>query len=562
MSVSAAQIFVRSDQHERVLKALEAYLARWAKAVRADWPDVPFLGGGAARKTTVLSPVDGWCCLIDADPYHVDLDLAEHLSGALATTTVATEVRGSEIVCRYVVHQNGEKTREEREPPEAFGDIMPSADMPMPLYQDPTREMLRVLRAEGMPGALWFLRQDGLENAGPGARGALVVIEVVTEPDKKRPVSRLSRAELRPRHAAGTVPFKPDVDGRSPEGRLLHAEIRTVFGTPSHQGVEALLEVERADTNRLQGPHLGSGPAGLPEVHFEYTVQGGSDEALERLLDLRRGEFLRKRPTKAVFLAKALEIARRGYDAWSDVRPSGFGMRVRLVPSGTEQTVDLDEPYSDYMEGRLAARDPEEAIESFLSRAAADLGQSSDATAEFESVSDLLVPCLVSREEAARLSAAGVGALDIGHGVSVVVACQVGDGSALIDADDFGRWGVTFEAALEAARGNLLSRAKESARPPIPVEIAEGTKALAFLSGGQASKHLLLPGLAGIMKGMLGSDETLCAVPDQDSLFFVSAADEQGVAALREFARERLLAADRPLTAELFRLKGDDILEA
>jgi hypothetical protein len=562
VSVSAAQIFVRAERHERVLKALAAYLVRWAKAVRADWPDVPFLGGGAARKTIVLSPVEGWCCLVDADPYHVDLDLAEHLSRALATTTVATEIRGGELVCRYVVHENGEKTREEREPPEAFGDVAALADVPMPLYQDPTREMLRVLRAEGMPGALWFLRQDGLENAGAGARGALVAIEVVTEPDRKRPVSRLPRAELRPRHAAGTVPFKPDVDGRSPEGRLLHAEIRTVFGTPSHQAAEALLEVERADTNRLQGPHLGAGPAGLPEVHFEYTVQGGSDEELARLLDLRRGEFLRKRPTKAVFLVKALAIAHKGYDAWTDVQPSGFGMRVRLVPSGTEQTVDLDEPYSDYMEGRLAARHPEEAIETFLSRAAADLGQSSDATADFASVSDLLMPCLVSRDEAARLSAGGVGALDLGHGVSVVVACQVGAGSALIDADDFARWGVSFETALQAARENLLESAKESARPPMLVEIAKGTKALAFLSGGQASKHLLLPGLSGVMKRILGVDETLCAIPDQDSLFVVSAGDADAVAALRDFARERLLAADRPLTAELFRLKGDDILEA
>ncbi|MHC4253553.1 MAG: DUF1444 domain-containing protein [Planctomycetota bacterium] len=562
MSVSSAQIFVRSVQTERILKATEAYLARWAKAVQADWPDVPFLGGGAARRTSVLSPVDGWSCVLDPDPYHIDLALAEHLSASLAATTVASEIRGGELVCRYVVHEGGDIAREEREPPEAFSDAAASADTPMPLYQDPTREMLRVLRAEGIPDALWFLRQDALEDAGAGAKGALVVVEVVTEPDKKRPVSRRPRSELRPRHKPGTVPFKADVDGRSPEGRLLYAEIRTVFGAASHQAAEALLEIERTDTNRLQGPLLGSGPGGLPEVHFEYTVRGGSDEGLGRLLDLRREEFLQKRPLQSAFLEAAIEIARAEHDAWTDVRPSGFGMRVRLVPSGTEQTVDLDEPYSDYMEGRLAARDPDEALRSFLSRAASDLRESGDAGAEFASVSDLLMPCLVAREEAARLSADGVGARDVGHGVSVVVACQVGDGVALIDSDDFDRWGVTFDTALEAARENLLRQAHESGRPPMPVEIAGGAKALAFLSGGQSSKHLLLPGLSGVMGKLLGAEETICAVPDQDSLFVVGAGDAEAASALRDFARARLLAADRPLTAELFRLKGDSILEA
>jgi len=560
VSTSAAQIFVRSDSPRPVLKALEAYLARWAKAVRPEWPDVPFLGGGAARHTLLFSPVDGWCCLVDADPYHADLALAEHLSSSLATTTVTAEIRGGELASRYVVHENGAIAREEREPPEAFSDVAPSADAPMPLYQDPTREMLYALRAEGIPNALWFLRQDALEDAeGPDAS---TVFEVVTEPDKRRSVSRQPPRELSPRHAGGGAPFRADVEGRSPDGRLLFAEIRTVFGVPSHQAAEALLETERADTNRLQEPYLGSGKAGLPVVQFEYTVRGGADEELSDMLDLLRGGTFRKRPTKAAFLDEALDVAREGFDAWTEARPSGFGMRVRLVPSGAEQTIDLDEPYSDYMEGRLAARDPEEAIRSFLSRAAADLRQSSEAAAEFGSVSELLMPCLVPREEAKRLAAGGVGARHLGHGVSVVVACRVGDGVALVDADDFARWGVTFDDALDGARENLHREALVQGRPPLPVEIAPGKKALAFLSGAQASKNIMLPGLSGVMRHLLGTDETLCAIPDQDSFFAIDAGDAEAASALRRFARERLLAAERPLTAELFRLSGDSIVEA
>ena len=562
MSISAAQIFVRSGRPDRIVKALETYLVRWARSVRAEWPDVPFLGTGAARETFVLSPVDGWCCVLDADPYRADLELAQHLSASLATTTLAAELRGGELTCRYIVHERGEIAREEREPPEAFSDAAASADLPMPLYQDPVREMLRALRAEGIPDALWLMRQSHLEATEEGSEGALHADVVVTEPDKRKPVSRRPRTALRPRHPRGAVPFRADVEGRSPEGQLLFAEIRTVFGTPSHQAAEALLEIERADMNRLQGPHLGSGPAALPGIQFEYTVRGGTDERLSDILDLCREEFFRKRPPKSAFLASALEIARAEHGAWSSVRPSGFGMRVRIAVSGTEQTIDLDEPYSDYMEGRLAAAGPEEALRPFLARAESDLKRSADAGVEFKTVSELLMPCLVPREEALRLSAGGVGASEIGHGVSVVVACQVGGGVALIDADDFARWGISFDEALDAAKENLLREARESGRPPRPVELAKGRKALAFLSGGQASKHLFLPGLSGVMRKLLGADEVLCAVPDQDSLFVVNAEDEGAVSALRDFARERLLAAEHPLTAELFRVKGDRILEA
>ena len=560
MSISAAQIFVRTDRSESVVKALSAYLARWAKAVRADWPDVPFLGGGAARHTWALSPVDGWCCVLDADPYRADIDLAEHLSGSLAVTTVTTELRGTELACSYAVHERGNIVREEQEPPEAFSEAAYSPDISMPLYQDPTREILRVLRAEGVPSALWFLRQDAIGDSGDGR--LLTVVEIVTEPDNKRPVAKLPGRRLRPRHSEGTVPFRADVEGRSADGRLTLAEIRTVFGVASHQAVEALLEIERAETNRLQEPYLGSGPQGLPTVHYDYTVRGGSDEELSGILDLRRDEYLKNRPTKAAFLETGLDIARTECDAWSEVQPSGFGMRARLAPFRSEQTVDFDEIYSDYMEGRLAATGPEEALRAFLDRAAADLAQTGDAAADFGSVADLLMPCLVSREEAVRLAAGGVGTRDIGHGVGVVIACRVGDGSALVDGDDLAGWGVSFGEALDAARESLHSAAKESGRPPVPMEIARGTKALAFLSGGQASKHLLLPGLADVMRTLLGSEEMLCAVPDQDSLFVVSADDAEAASALREFARARLLAAEYPLTAELFRLKGDAILEA
>jgi hypothetical protein len=510
----------------------------------------------------VFSPIDGWCCVLDGDPYHADLDLAEFLSESLSGTTVTTELRGGELVCRYIVHERGDIAREEREPPEAFSDAAASPDIPMPLYQDPTREMLHVLRAEGIPGALWFLRQDTLDDALADTEGALSVVEVVTEPDKKRPVSQLPGRYITSRHEGGAVPFRADVEGRSPDGRLLFAEIRTVFGVASHQAVEALLEIERADSNRLQEPHVGSDETELPTIQFEYTVRGSSDKGLSDILKLRRKEFLRKRPTKAAFLATALKIARADSDAWSDVGPSGFGMRARLAALAAEQTVDFDEIYSDYIEGRLAAAGPEEALRIFLSSASYDLAKNGAATAEFGSVSDLLLPCLVAREEAARLAASGVGTLDIGHGVSVVVACQVGNGAALVDADDFARWGVSFDNALDVARANLLNQAQEHARPPMQVEIAKGAKALAFLSGAQASKHLLLPGLCDAMLALLGTDETLCAIPDQDSLFIVSADDASAVSALRKFARERLIAAEHPLTAELFRLKGESIFEA
>jgi hypothetical protein len=92
--------------------------------------------------------------------------------------------------------------------------------------------------------------------------------------------------------------------------------------------------------------------------------------------------------------------------------------------------------------------------------------------------------------------------------------------------------------------------------------ISPEKKALAYLAGGQTAGLLLVPGLARMMSELLKTDEIMCAIPDQDSLFAVPASDEKAVEDLRRFARERMLSAERPLTPELFRVSEGRVEEA
>jgi len=557
VAITSAQVFVRSDRSDRLVKVLESYLSRWAKSVRESWPDCPFLGRDAARTLRVLPAAEGWCCMVDADPYRADFQLARELSAELRTQAVALELRGGELVWSCAAFDGGAAVREQREPPEAFGPDRGSGEIQMPIYPDATREALAALRSEGLPQAFWLLRADELvEDA---SAGDLDVAEIVVRPEKKDAVEPVQIVPCRLRREAGVLPFRPDLEGTTSDHRPLFVEIRTLFGRATHQAVDNLLEIERADRNRLLAPFIEREDDDCPEVQFEYTSRGTPEEELKRMLDRRRPEFFRSRPTEREFLAMALETVRARHTGWRGVRPDGFG--IRFERSGATNRIDLAQTYSDYIEGRAAAPTPEDTIRSFLARAAEDLERAPDRT-EFAAVSDLLLPCLVGADEAARLEADGVASGPLGHGVKVVVACQVGGGTALLDSGDLALWGVKFSEALACARANLERRMKGASRGFVPVEYAPGRKALACLVGGQPATQLLLPGLVSLARELVHSDDILCAIPDQDSFLMIPAGDPEAAEKLREFARSRLLLAERPLTAELFRVNEQGISEA
>lgn len=494
--------------------------------------------------------------MLDADPYHADFELAQVLSEELSTRTMALELHGGELVWRCAVFERGAVAREQREPPEAFEQIQDPSSMQMPLYPDATHEALVELHSEGIPQALWLLRADDLVEDLSG--GDIAVTEFVVHPEKKDVLEPVRTVACRFVRRDGGPSFRPDLEGTSADHRPVFVEIRTLFGKADHQAVDNLLEIERADRNRLLAPFIDREGEDCPEIQFEYTSRGMPEEELKRMLAIRRPEFFRLRPTERDFLELALEIAKTRQLDWRGVRPDGFGLRFEW----REQThrVDLAQIYSDYIEGRCAAPSPEEAVRAYLAKASEDLSKAPD-RAEFAVVSDLLLPCLVGPEEAARLEADGVASVPLGHGVRIAVACQVGDGAALVDSGDLKLWGVTFEEALEVARANMERRMKGTSRGFLPTEIAPGRKALASLAGGQSATQILLPGLVRLARELLKSEEIICAIPDQDSFFMIPAGDPEAASALREFARARLLHAERPLTAGLFRVDSHGIAE-
>lgn len=570
MAITTAQLFVRTESLARLLKSVEAYLARWAKSVRKEWPDVPFLGRETSRNTFVLPPVEGWVCLLDADRYNVDQELAAHCSETLDTAALALRLRGGELSWDCVAYAGGVIARRDREPEDAFSLDPPSGGGPMPIYPDPTLEAIRALRVEGVPPAYWLLAQDDLlESARPDAPDTVWIDEIVARPEKRAPIERRLRAPYGLGRTPGQVPFHPDMDTTRSDHHRLFVEIRSLWGRPDHQAVDNLLEIERADRNRLLEPFFGEPETRVPVIRFEYTSRGMPEEELAPMLERRRASYQRSRPTKMAFLLDAVVTARGEHPEWEELRVDGFGIRFKL--GGTEESVDLGQPYEELMEGRLVAATPQEALSVFLASAGHDL-ESAQAAGRFDSVRDLLLPSLVRSDEAARLERNGVVSRRIGHGVSVVVSCQVGDGSALLEADDLSRWGVSFDEALDGATGNLDRRVRGGTDAFMPVEISPGKEvAASFMTGStsggsQPASLLVAPGIVGLLREILPAPapggDVLCAIPDQASFFAIAGGDPELEKALRTFARERMLAADGPLAAKLFRLSERGVEEA
>jgi hypothetical protein len=589
MSTTSSSIYVQTQDLDRLLKGIEAYQARWAKSVREQWPDVPFLGNDTARTTRILPPLEGWCCLVDPDPYTVDLEFAKSISAALGTRVVAMEVRGGELVWTCVEFDGGRVVAEERDPPEAFDEERGSGQMPM--YADVVREALKVLQGHGVPKEYWLIGfGDFVEGASTEAQDAYWVDEIINYPQLRDGVKPATRTLFVLKRHHGSVSFRPDLEALDDNRQRLFVEIRTLFGTPDHQVVNNLLEVERADTNRLLARFMGRPDGEVPHVQFEYSGPGVPEGELKQMLALRREDSLKARPTERQFLKLALEVATSDHPEWQNVRPDGFGLKFERKPKDVslpetsdtdlsskttrrttrvthrkagfvETRIDLSPPYEDFMSGRLVASQPEAAARSYLAKAAANLDRAPD-DRSFSAVADLVIPCLVSPEEGARLSAEGVATRLLGHGVMIVLSCQVGEGSALIEKEDLVRWDVSFLEALKTARANLARISNDAERGFTEMEVVRGRPGLADLSGEDPATRILLPDLSDTIKGALGVDEVLCAIPDLDSFFVVGGTDEDTRAEFRAFARERLMAADSPLTAELFRIRRDSVEEA
>jgi hypothetical protein len=565
VAITTAQILIRTDRLERLLKSVEAYLARWARSAKADWPDVPFLGRETSRNTFVLPPVDGWCCLLDPDRYRADAELASHLAKALDATTIVLELRGGALTWSCVAYEGRGAVRQDREPEEAFGPEPPHGDGPMPIYPDPTLEAIRALRVEGVPQAYWLLAQDDLEESPkPDGQGSVWVDEIVARPEKKRAIERRLRVPFGLRREPGRIPFPPDMDTTGSDHRRLFVEIRSLWGRPDHQAIDNLLEIERADRNRLLEPFFGEPQTRVPLVRFEYTSRGVPEDELAAMLERRRASFQRARPTKMAFILDAVVIAKAEHTGWENLSVDGFGLRFSA--GGAQESVDLEQPYEEFMEGRLMVGSPQEALKAFLASAAHDLAEARRAT-QFNSVRNLLLPHVVRSDEADRLERNGVVTRHIGHGVSVVVTCRVGDGSAVLESGDLSRWMVSFDEVLETARGNLDRCVRQGTVAFMPTEIVPGKKAVAsFMTGftatGQPAALLVAPAIVTPLREMLRAEDILCAIPDQASFFAIPAGDPELSAALRAFARERMLAADGPLAAELFRVSERGVEEA
>lgn len=573
MAINASQILLRTRRTAKLLKAVEGYLSKWVRAAKAEWPAVPFLGTDAARHTWVLhrgaedrSKEGGWFCVLDADPDRADHDLAAHLSGVLGARVLVAELAGGRLTWAVAVIEAGRRLRAEREPPEAFED----GAVGMPLYPDATGEILRALRPEGVPAELRLLRQDEFEEGAEpepltGEEPEFAVERLVSWPEKKA-VRRLPSAVVHLRRRPGAVPFRPDVEGEGEGGRALFVEIRSLIGTPDSHAVHNLLEIERLDRNRLLAPYIDWPAEKVPEVRFEYSSRDVADRDFQAQIDLRREDYFRSRPPKREFLRVALSLAAREHPEWRP-RPGGFGLRIdRPTPAragespASETSLAVSALYEDLMAGRIVSTGPEEAIGEFLAGAAEDLSRAP--SAEFEAVSDLLLPCLAGREEALRLKDEGVALEEFGGGVFVGVACQVGEGSALIDEKDLAKWGLSLDEVLTGARRNLEGKLREGPLGFLPMELLPGRTVLSRTSGGgeHAAELVLLPGLSRIAKELLGSESILCAIPDLNAIFIAPDGDPELAEAMKKLARERMEAASHPLTAELFHVGPEGVI--
>lgn len=262
MSLSAAQIFVRTDDLAAVIDQCIRALSGWS----ADVGTLPPGGPALERRLVVLPPVKG-CVTILEEGARADRLLARDLHSLLGCDVARVDLDGHFLSGELEVHAHDGRESSWSSP------LLPSDPEHMPLYEDVEAELFGKVLALDLPaGLLGVDWEDLTEPDAPLAHGLQLHVVAGDPSVRRRP---LPFGELDAGYLASPR-VRPDLWVESPDGRAEVVEARRLSGEWHPEALVSLVRVEESQLRRIVPALAWTAEGALaPRVRFAYE---GMDE--------------------------------------------------------------------------------------------------------------------------------------------------------------------------------------------------------------------------------------------------------------------------------------------
>lgn len=546
MSLTAAQIFVRTDDALTVEHVVAEALAEWAMLVGppvSDEPGVP-PPPPAERRVVLIPPVDGWVTVVE-ESGKLDRAMARNIHARTGAQVIAAELDGHFLVADLeAIDEEGDT--ESWSVPE-LGELGQ-----MPVYEDAEAGFWQRLREYGVPGPLiaadWEELVDTTNPVADGARitaeaGAVGLDKVVL------PFGDPADTEL-----VDGPRVRPDLWVAGADGEAQVVEARRVTGEWSAASVASLAAIEEAQVARILATLAWTAQEDeLPNIVFTYD--GVDDpEIFEVALQAAR----RTRPVLAAASSRR----------WLSIR--GLEKAVRRVVDEARPEFDVGKECLDRLELRNEAHPtfaflldlrelwqayvtaPEE-LERVIHHALDALLHETRRDEVFDE--DRLIPLLLG-EGAPDLPNLAVRPLV--DGVWIALGLDTGRAVRPLSREALKASGMGFDDALALAV-RRLEIATERNDEFVIYEQPEGTTIVADFPDVSTAARILSDAVLAHVAQQLG-DECWVGIPTRDS-FVAAEGTVEGRLWIEREIRRRYDAANLPLTPMIWSVQNGELVE-
>lgn len=264
MSLTAAQIFVRTDEFETVERVVAEALAEWAMLVG---PPVPNEPGGIPppadeRRVVLLPPVEGWMTVVE-ESGRLDRSMARNIHARTGAFVIAAELEGHFLAADLEVIDEAGDT-ESWSVPDTSIEVGK-----MPLYEDAEAGFWHRLRAYGVPAGLIATDWEELvDETNPVADGARIRAEAGVAGLEKTLLPLIDPGDT---DLVDGPRVRPDLWVADADGEARVVEARRIFGEWSAASVAALAAIEEAQVARIMATLAWTAQEDeLPSITFTY----------------------------------------------------------------------------------------------------------------------------------------------------------------------------------------------------------------------------------------------------------------------------------------------------
>lgn len=547
MSLTAAQIFVRTDDAETVERVVAEALAEWATLVGAP---VAYTQGALPpppdeRRVVLMPAFEGWVTVVE-ESGRLDRSMARNIHARTGAFVIAAELDGHFLVADLeAIDEEGET--ESWSVPDTSGD--PAL---MPVYEDAEAEFWTRLRAYGVPGELIATDWEELLNEhAPWADGARIMAEAGRV--------GLDKLILPFRHPAETdlvdgPRVRPDLWVANESGDAQVIEARRVTGEWTAASVAALARIEEAQTARILATLAWTAQTDeLPALVFNYD---GADDS-----EIFHVALHAARATRPGLVTAASR-------KWLSIQ--GLEKEIRARVAQTHPAFEVGKSCLD----RLELRHGEYPSYSFL----LDLGELWQAYATAPDALALVIDKALDtllhdtfREEtfdqgklfplllgADTPDLATFAARPLVDGVFVALGHDTGRSIRPLERETLKGSGLGFDDALELAV-HRMELATEENDEFVLYEQPEGTTLIAEFPDVGTSTRILSSAVRAHVAQQLG-DECWVAIPTRDS-FLGAESTPEGLRWIEREVRRRFESGNLPLTLMIWSVQNGDLVE-